>query len=1025
MIRCGLRTLVWVLVVGVAVVNVWGQAPKKDDKKPAAKPPPMAPKLSALPTAPTVSTPSAGNSAQAAFEVAENVYQSGDWEKALKAFQDFEAKFKFSTALPSSQYFRAWCLFNLKRYDEAISVLNKLLLSYPQAMVAPEAALKLAECYREKKSLKEAAMLYQKFQKDYPKSNFLPQAMIGEAWVRYKNKDRAGAKAVITDVFTRYRHNLQASLDSTFLLGQILTEEKKFDEARALFRRIAEQSNNPRATEALFSQAESFYEAKNFVDAIKYFKRVQSNSALLANVASQLEQATAQRNDLLKTGGDIGMVQTQIQQLHTLANQIQQREDLRAVALFRIANCYQELKRPEEASIVYRTLVEKYPDHKTIEYALYGLIQSLTESKRLPEANETTEQFKKRFPKSVMLDSAGYMQAISVFSSGNFQDALQRFEKFLPGCKDPQMIESTEFYIAACHYGMEEYPKAADLFNAFIKKYPSTKLMPDVLFRLGRTNFELAQRADKPESIKKLLGTAIQYYDQICSKFPKYEALAEVTFQLGYLYNYYGAHNEPEAYDRAVAAFTKFVEQWPAQTDSKGRPLAPEAYYQTARAYLAAKKYDKAIETYNILVEKYSANDLAPYAAMEAGSAWFDAKKPDEGLAALRSYTEKYPTHIKVGDVLYAIGSQLEAKQPEEAIKIFKDLIDRTSKADEKLREAWLNPSIEAQRHIANLLEKPGDIKPAVADCEAFLAKFADEPVAVREIFARVSALYRKAKLPKDGYAEFDKLGQQYSKNASFRIAAATSAIELALSEKDYERATTAAQKLLQDPEKDRLPALTYLALGNTFLKTEKFDLARNAFQKSLTLYPNDKNAGLLANLGLGQALLALKDYNGAEDAFNKQMPADPSQAAPEALLGMAKIYEEKGRNKPPKDEINVKAVEFYTLAWRGLSGRGVIANEAFYRLANFFFNIKEADPAKDKENKKVALQYYMRLFFAGEPLAEEGLFRSAQCHETLGNLPAALSAFNTYKRRYLVGKFKLEAERKITELTPKVQPTP
>jgi TolA-binding protein len=665
--------------------------------------------------------------------------------------------------------------------------------------------------------------------------------------------------------------------------------------------------------------------------------------------------------------------------------------------------------------------VEKYPNHKTIEYALFGLIQSLTESKRLDEASAITEQFRKQFPKSVMLDSAGYMQAISVFSTGDFKDALQRFEKFLPTCKTPDMTESTEFYIAACHYGLENFSKANELFAAFTKKYPNSQLIPDVLFRLGRTNFELSQRAKKPEEIKKLINAAVGFYEQVRSRFPKYEGLAEIVFQLGYLYNYYGTHNEPAAYDKAVGAFTSFLDNWGNKTAPDGRLLAPEAWYQIARAHLAAKRYAKAIEAYQTLVQKFPDNDLAPYAAVEAGSAYYDLKKPADGLKALRAYVQKYPDHVKVGDVLFAIGSQIEADQPDEAIQTFQDLINRTAKADEKNREAWLNPAIEAQRHIVTLREKAGNIKAAVADSEAFLASFSNEPVAVREIFARMTALYRKAKLSAEGYAMFEKLAKQYSQITSFRIAAATSLIELALGDRDYARATAAALKLLQDPEKDRLPAITYLALGNAFLKTEKFDFARDAFQKTLKLYPNDTNAAPLAQLGLGQALLALKDFNGAETAFNKQMPANLAQAAPEALLGLARIYEERGRDKNPKEPINVKAVQYYNIAAQ--SGRRDIANEAYYRLGNFFFHIKESDPAKNQENKKTALPYFMRLFFAGEPFAEEGAFRAGQCHETLGNHEAALLAYQTYARRYPKGKFKAEADQKIADLTVKTKP--
>jgi len=1025
MISRNLRLLVAVMLVAFAGVQQPGWAQKKqDDPKKAAsktptqttpaKPPPLAAPVTApsgpAGTPPAASLPS-GPTPQSVFDEAEEIYRSGDWEAALKAFQAFEKKFPYSGARPIAQYYQGWCYFNLKRYTDAIKILNQLLASYPQAPIIPEAKLKLAECYRENKDFNKAAELYRDFQQKHKGSPFLPQAMIGEAWVLYKSHNREGAKRILNEVGLKYSRNAQAILDATFLLGQILTDEKKFDEARALFRRVAEQANNPSATAALYSLAESFYEAKNYTDAIKYYKRVQSNAALLANIQSQIEQLVAQRNELIRANADIGIVTAQIQQLQTLAQQISQREDLRALALFRIANAYQELRRPEEASVVYRTLIEKYPNQKTTEFSMYGLIQALTESKRLAEANAVTEQFKKRFPESKMLDSAGYLQAISIFSAGDFKDALERFERFLRTCKDPQMIESTEFYIAACHYAMEEYSQAIELFNAFLKKYPNSSFAPDVLFRMGRASFELAQRAKKPEEVKRFLAEAIRYYEQIRSNHPKYDALPEVTFQLGYLYSYYGSHNEPSAYNKAVEAFTDFVKKWPDHKSPAGRPLAPEAWYQIARAHLAAKQFQQAIEAYRQIPQNYPGHELAPYAELEAGSALFDLKKPDEGMAALRAYVEKYPNHVKVGDVLFAIGAQLESSKPAEAKATFKSLVDRAAKATGENRAAWLNPTIEAQRRIINLCEQDNDIKTAAAESDSFLARFADEPLAVREIIARLASLYRKAKLVKEGYAHLERLAEEYAEKPVFRVATATGIIELALSERDFPRASAAAARLLEDPEKDRFPAVTYIALGNTFLKTEKPDLARDVFQKALTLYPNDKNAAPLAYLGLGQALLALNDFDGAEAAFNKQMPTNLEEAAPEALLGLARIYEEKGKTKPANDPINVKAVEYYQLTAK--SGRRDLRNEAFYRLGNFLFHRNE---------KKAALPFFMQLFAAGEPMAEEGAFRTAQCHEALNNLPAALAAYKLYVRRYPNGKFKVEANNKISELTPKVQ---
>src|SRR5207249_2935755 len=106
--------------------------------------------------------------------------------------------------------------------------------------------------YREPKQYDKAAALYQDFQKRFPKHQLMPQALLGEGWMRFKNKDLAGAKAAANRVRQGFPKNAVAGLDSLFLLGQVLTEEKNYDEARKVYRQISSQRSNPRATEDLY-----------------------------------------------------------------------------------------------------------------------------------------------------------------------------------------------------------------------------------------------------------------------------------------------------------------------------------------------------------------------------------------------------------------------------------------------------------------------------------------------------------------------------------------------------------------------------------------------------------------------------------------------------------------------------------------------------------------------------------------------------------------------------------------------------
>ncbi len=993
--------------------------------------------------APPVAVPSSSPS-QDAFDGAKQLYADGRYAQALAAFQKFERDFKFSTQLPEAIYYEAWCWFSLQHYTEASNILDRLLKTYPAAAIIPEATLKRAECYREQKNYSRAADVYRDFQTKFPRDPLLPQAMLGEAWMRFRLKDLEGAKAIVQRVRDHYSDDVVVNLDALFLLGQVFNEAKDFDAARAIYKQIAAQRSNPRATEGLFLAGQTMYEGKRYEDAISYFQRVQSKAALLDTIQTQIEQLRAEVPRIMAQGGSPADAQARIASLDQLAAQIKQQPDLRAVALLRIANCYQSIDKPEEAGVVYRYLLMKYPTDKIAEDAEFGLIQTLTQSGRLEEANAETERFKKNYPRSLLLENASFIQAEALFGSKQYQEALERYVKFRPTAKDPALIETTDFRIGACYYGLGEFDQAREMFSSFVEKYPQSKLLPAALFRLGRSYFEIANKSNDPKVAQPDLVEAVKDFERIIANYPKSELLPDVTFQLGYLYGYLGAFDKDASgkltttanYDKAIAAFQQFAKQWPDYLNADGKQLAPEALYQIARNQLALQHYDDAIASYKDLIQHYPDSELAPFAAYEIGTTDYAANNKPAMMAAFREYANNYPRHPRVGDALFTIGSTLEdagkalaargqtdeaAKQFDAAVAAYRDLIARAAAAD-PLGDEMRTAAVAAEVRIATMLQDQGKPKDAILDCQGFLAKFANDPVAARQMVGQIAELYRKAKLFTDAYATLDQLASQYQQNAAVRIAAATSTIELALGEKDYTRATAAAEKLLLDPDKDKLPASSYLAIGNAYLKTTRFDLARDNFKKLLAQYPDDTRALPLAQAGLGEALLGLKEYDGAETAFNQMVALDPqSPARPEADLGLAKIAQLRGEGKSMTDQINVQAVDLFNRAMR--NGRGDTSFEAAFHLGTMFFNATNADPDKQREYRKLALAYYARLLFATGPMAEEAAFRAAQCHEALGNPLAACNAYQSYARRFPTGAFAAQAKDKAATLCAASQP--
>jgi len=315
-----------------------------------------------------------------------------------------------------------------------------------------------------------------------------------------------------------------------------------------------------------------------------------------------------------------------------------------------------------------------------------------------------------------------------------------------------------------------------------------------------------------------------------------------------------------------------------------------------------------------------------------------------------------------------------------------------------------MRPAIGAQQRIAKILEKKSPDE-AIKDSEEFLAKFKNEPLVARAVCDQIKDIYRSAKRVADAYTKLDKISEQYRGTAHIRLAAYTTSLQLALAEKDYLRANTTAQTLLHDPEKDRLPGVSYIAIGTALLKTERCQEARNIFEKLVSQTNEDIRVILFAQLGLAQACVGLKDFDAAQKALAQVTAADPSNQ--DAILIQARIFEGKGDGKPLEDkETNWRAFDSYKKLLS--SKRSDIATEAAYRAGKMAYTAKLYGEA-------AAL--FTRLVFASGPMADEGMYLLGRCQEELKNYEAARRSYQMYLARFPNGKFVKEAQERMKAL--------
>ncbi|MGD0060009.1 MAG: tetratricopeptide repeat protein [Verrucomicrobiia bacterium] len=953
-----------------------------------------------------------------AYQNAKALYDNGKVAEALAALQTFEGQYRFSMAVPQAICLQGWCWAEMQKYHEAINTFDRLRKGYPAASMIPDAILKQAECYRELKNYPTALESYREFEAKYPNDEMLPRALLGEAWTLFQQGDLASAQEIVQRARTQSADDPATVLDAQFLIAQILTNEKKYDAALRVYEQIPQDVSNARTSEGFFLAGEAMFEAGRWTDAIACYKRVQPRTSLIEHLHRQIDDLRSQQANYVQRGA-LPTYERQLSDLRQLQARCEAGPDLGASALFRMANCYQSLGRPEEASAAYHEFLVLHPNDKLAEQAHVRFIRELIDRRRFNEADGAAREFQTRYPTSAFANDILLLEAEALFASGKIPEALDRFQKLAASNPRLPILETADFRIADGYYTLRDFDHARDSFLAFVQQHPNSTMMPDALFRLGRCYFEISQKASDPTLARANLADAVRDYEQLRATYPSNALIPEVTFQLGYLNACAAQEGDATAkgtaaahFEKAVASFQEFVRRWPENS------LVAEALYQLARNQYALGRFDEAISSYRKLVEGFPDSTFAPLAVYEIANCYWAEDKRGEMVAQFRTFVARYPTHPRVGSALYSIASQLERDgKTDEALAAYRDVTTRAMSAVDVTTD-FRKAAIASGMRVAGILEARGDVANAIAACEKILGKFRDDPAAVSAMIGQITEAYRAARKFNDAYARLDHLAAEYPQNNSVRIATITSTIELALAEGDSSRAYAAALELLGDPEKDHLPPPAYIAIGDALFRRGQLMQATQAYKNSLTLYPDDMLTGPLARLGLGESELAMNQLDDAEAIFGQIVSSTPPGALHDrAALGLAKVHLARGNSGDSRDPHNAKAIELLTAVMVG--GTGENSGEAAYLLGNCYFSFG----GDERGNKKTALAYYLRasLVMSG-PHGEEAAFRSGQCHRALGNPQTARRAFEAYLRRFPNGLFAADAKRELESLPAQPQ---
>ncbi len=507
--------------------------------------------------------------------------------------------------------------------------------------------------------------------------------------------------------------------------------------------------------------------------------------------------------------------------------------------------------RYQQAVETFSKLVEKFPDGKYVDQALFFQGESLYAMGKKREASVAYGQLVTKHAESRLRCEALYAMGVALEETAEYTHAARAYDMFLKDCADSELAAEVGMRKAETTLQLGDAAAAEKMFAqaAAIEGFAAAD------HALYRQAF-CATRQDK-------FAEAGQLYRSLVERFPESTYLANAIISAGR--SFYRA----EQYDEAA--------KWMDQVMAGDGPDKAEAAHWRSRIYL--RSGDPAAAA--ALVEKNlpAAGDSAFLANLKLDHADAMFEQPEhrgESLAEYLAVYESHPQHEIASQSLYnAAFAALELKQFDQAISL-----------GDQFRKTFPDDSLTAD---VQYVEAEGRLqKKEYAEAESLYAALLKQFPTRSDVDVWRLRLAVCLYLQKNYQAaiEFlsplrDKLTSPAAKaEASYWIGASQFALN------QFDQANASLQASLAADAKWARADETLLSLARTQLKLNKLDEARKSIELLQQSFP-DSGSLDQAWYQLGEIDYARSDYPQAVAAYDQVIAKWPqSDYVPYALYG-------------------------------------------------------------------------------------------------------------------------------------------
>jgi len=726
----------------------------------------------------------------------------------------------------------------------------------------------------------------------------------------------------------RIANNSEYRIQVPYYLARIYAEQEKYQE---LANYTAMALDIPRVNsrlEILLLSAEASFQLKDYRTAAERFESYAT--ALRARPADDI------RFKMGYSYLQIGNTEQAIEYLKTISSN----DPNGQMASYYLGHLYIQQENPQFAITAFDRAAKMTFNIEAAENAAFNFAKVSFELGRFREALNTLESFSRNYPGSKLIGEANDLIIEALLNTNDYAKAIEYIEG-LPNRTERinRVYQKVTFYRGTEYYNDQRFPLAVQLFKKSLENPIDKTIVAEAHFWAGEAfstgnryadaikEYQQVLHNNPPADLRLKTAYGLGYalyntkeYTQALVQFRTYvQALERADDKLNYndaLLRLADCYFVGKNYSEAIRTYDRAIQQ--------NNPEMDYAYYQKGLVYsymdnsAAAKenldivvkrypqgrmhdnailqlgqvdfedgKYEEAIKTYTLLIERKANSPLVPFALLNRAVSNVNLQRYTQAENDYKAILDKYLNHRTAGSAILG----LQEVSAQTGNQDFQRYLARYRNANPN-KEALESIEFESGKALYFNLEYTR----AITAFQDFLKIYPQSAFIMEARFYLAESFYRS-----NQFAKSLELHNILANTPAFpqQNRAINRVAELEFDLKNYQRSIEYYNKLLQIAQnrRDEYTALEGMMLG--YFEMKDYQKTSEFAQRILDQGSVSANAQGKATLFLGKAAEGRGQSAAAKDFYLNTFTSAKDENGAEAQYRLARIqYNEKDYRK-------------------------------------------------------------------------------------------------------------------------------